>query len=244
MDEYDTPMQEAYVNGYWDEMIQFFRIMFNATFKTNPYLERGFMTGVSRISKESIFSDLNNLRVVTTTSEIYETSFGFTEEEVFAALDAFDMGDQKEKTKEWYNGFIFGAHTDIYNPWSIINLLKEKRFDTYWANTSSNSLISVVIQQGSTDVKRSIEDLLAGKSLLTLIDEQIIFNQLEYMDIAIWSLMLTKCISPNGKRVWKIRCRQHWTRYRINAMTGSSLQRDTPRRISGTMVLYFVAKRY
>ncbi len=190
MDEYDTPMQEAYVNGYWDEMILFFRSMFNAAFKTNPYLERAIMTGCTRISKESMFSGLNNLRVVTTTSKIYETSFGFTEEEVFAALDSFGMGEQKEKTKEWYDGFTFGMHTDIYNPWSIINLLNEKEFGTYWVNTSSNGLINVVIQQGSANVKQTMEDLLAGKSLITDIDEQIIFDQLEYTDTAIWSLML------------------------------------------------------
>ena len=190
MDEYDTPMQEAYVNGYWDEMMLFFRSMFNSTFKTNPYLERGLMTGVTRISKESMFSGLNNLEVVTTTSQKYETAFGFTEEEVFVALDAFGMGAQKEKTREWYDGFTFGTHMDIYNPWSIINLLDKRKFDTYWANTSSNSLINMVIRQGSADVKQSMEDLLTGKALSTQIDEQIVFDQLEYIDSAIWSLML------------------------------------------------------
>ena len=116
LDEYDTPMQEAYVQGYWDEFTSFVRSLFNASFKTNPYLERAIMTGITRVSKESIFSDLNNLRVVTTTSNLYADCFGFTEEEVFAALDEYGMGDKKDEVKQWYDGFTFGEHRDIYNP--------------------------------------------------------------------------------------------------------------------------------
>ena len=119
LDEYDTPMQEAYINGFWDEMAGFMRSMFNASFKTNPYVERSIMTGITRVSKESIFSDLNNLTIVTTTSEKYGDCFGFTEEEVFMALENAGLGDQKQKVKEWYDGFTFGKHKDIYNPWSI-----------------------------------------------------------------------------------------------------------------------------
>ena len=126
LDEYDTPMQEAYVNGFWDEMVAFTRSMFNSTFKTNPYLARGIMTGITRVSKESIFSDLNHLEVVTTTSDKYATAFGFTEEEVFAALDECGLGSEKALVKKWYDGFIFGTHTDIYNPWSILNFLDKK----------------------------------------------------------------------------------------------------------------------
>ena len=121
LDEYDTPMQEAYVQGYWDEFTAFVRSLFNATFKTNPYLERAIMTGITRVSKESVFSDLNNIRVVTTTSNLYADCFGFTEEEVFAALDEYGMSDRKEEVKSWYDGFTFGEHRDIYNPWSITN---------------------------------------------------------------------------------------------------------------------------
>ncbi|MDE6566176.1 MAG: ATP-binding protein [Lachnospiraceae bacterium] len=191
LDEYDTPLQEAYVNGYWDEMTGFIRSLFNSTFKTNPYLERAVMTGITRVSKESIFSDLNNLKVVTTTSSKYGNAFGFTEEEVFNALDDYDMGDQKEIVKKWYDGFTFGKYTDIYNPWSITNYLDEGRLGTYWANTSSNSLISNLIQQGSTKIKVIMEDLLKGKSLFAEIDEEIIFSQLNTKENAIWSLMLT-----------------------------------------------------
>ena len=125
LDEYDTPMQEAYIHGYWDEFVGFMRSMFNATFKTNPYMERAIMTGITRVSKESVFSDLNNLTVITTTSDQYAECFGFTEEEVFSALDEFGMSDKKTEVKQWYDGFVFGAKKDIYNPWSITNYLKE-----------------------------------------------------------------------------------------------------------------------
>ncbi|MDE7422194.1 MAG: ATP-binding protein [Lachnospiraceae bacterium] len=190
LDEYDTPMQEAYVSGFWDELVSFIRTMFNSTFKTNPYLERAVMTGITRVSKESIFSDLNNLKVVTTTSDEYEDSFGFTEEEVFAALDQFNMSDKKETVKYWYDGFTFGKTSDIYNPWSIINFLDTGKFQPYWANTSSNSLVGKLIKEGNANVKKTMEDLLSGKSLVTEIDEQIVFNQLERSQSAIWSLLL------------------------------------------------------
>ncbi|MCI7322505.1 MAG: AAA family ATPase, partial [Lachnospiraceae bacterium] len=138
LDEYDTPMQEAYVNGFWDELVAFTRSLFNSTFKTNPYMTRAVMTGITRVSKESIFSDLNNLKVVTTTSNEYATAFGFTEEEVFAALEDYGYGEKKEEVKGWYDGFIFGNHKDIYNPWSILNFLDTGKIATYWANTSAN----------------------------------------------------------------------------------------------------------
>lgn len=190
MDEYDTPLQEAYINGYWEEMTGFIRSLFNATFKTNPYLERAVMTGITRVSRESMFSDLNNLKVITTTSGKYGDAFGFTEKEVFDTLDDYGMGDKKEIVRKWYDGFTFGECTDIYNPWSIISFLDEKRLDTYWANTSSNGLISNLLQQGSAEMKEIMEDLLQGISLHTEIDEEIIFSQLDTQKNAIWSLML------------------------------------------------------
>ena len=147
LDEYDTPMQEAYVNGFWDELVSFMRSMFNSTFKTNPYLERAIMTEITRVSKESIFSDLNNLEVVTATSEKYSDSFGFTETEVFKALDEFGMSDKKQEVKSWYDGFTFGNQTDIYNPWSILNYLDKKQLAAYWANSSSNSLVSKLLRE-------------------------------------------------------------------------------------------------
>ena len=190
LDEYDTPMQEAYVNGYWEEVVAFTRSLFNAAFKTNPYLERAIMTGITRVSKESIFSDLNNLKVVTTTSNEYGTVFGFTEEEVFAVMDEYGL-EEKDKVKSWYDGFIFGKWKDIYTPWSILNYLDTGRVATYWANTSSNSLVGKLIREGTPDIKMTMEDLLHGKVFHTIIDEQIVFNQLNHSDSAIWSLLLT-----------------------------------------------------
>lgn len=189
LDEYDTPMQEAYVRGYWEELVTFTRSMFNSAFKTNPYLERGVMTGITRVSKESIFSDLNNLKVVTTTSDEYADAFGFTEQEVFAALEEFGYVE-REKVKFWYDGFFFGALKDIYNPWSILNYLDTGKFTTYWANTSSNSLVGKLIREGSKGIKTEFERLLEGEHLITPIDEQIVYNQLNGSEKAIWSLLL------------------------------------------------------
>ena len=191
LDEYDTPLQESYAYGYWRELTAFTRSLFSATFKTNPYLERAIMTGITRVSKESIFSDLNNLEVITTTSEKYATSFGFTESEVFTALDEAGMSDQCDVVKKWYDGFVFGGKKDIYNPWSITNFLDKRKIDIYWANTSSNSLIGHLIQRGNSAIKEAMEDLLSGKELVTEIDEQIVFDQLDDNMTAIWSLLLS-----------------------------------------------------
>ncbi len=190
LDEYDTPLQEAWVYGYWKEMVELIRGLFNSTFKTNPYLERAVMTGITRVSKESIFSDLNHLNVVTSTSEMYADCFGFTEEEVFAALDEYGMQDRCNEVKKWYDGFTFGKCRDIYNPWSIINYLKTGRLSTYWANTSSNGLVDKLIREGSVDIKISMENLLKGEHLYKEVDEQIIFDQLDADENAIWSLFL------------------------------------------------------
>ena len=190
LDEYDTPMQEAYVNGYWDEFTSFIRSLFNSTFKTNPYLERAVMTGITRVSKESIFSDLNNLKVVTTTSDSFADSFGFTEQEVFDALDDYGLSSQKQVVKQWYDGFIFGNQKDIYNPWSITNFLSEQKLRTYWASTSSNHLAGTLIRTASSFVKEQMEELLHENEIVVTFDEQIVFNQLDQNENAIWSLLM------------------------------------------------------
>ncbi len=190
LDEYDTPMQEAYVNGYWEELAAFTRSLFNATFKTNPCLERAIMTGITRVSKESIFSDLNNLAVITTTSNLYTDSFGFTQEEVDQALAEYGLADHREMVKKWYDGFTFGKRKGIYNPWSILNHLKTGEIATYWANTSSNNLIGKLIREGNRNVKTAFEQLLGGDSLKTPLDEQIVYSQLDKEEQAIWSLLL------------------------------------------------------
>lgn len=190
LDEYDTPMQEAWLAGNWDDAAAFFRSFFNATFKTNPNLQRAIITGITRISKESIFSDLNNLKIVTVSSETYAECFGFTESEVFDAMDEYGLSDQKQVVKQWYDGFTFGRHTDIYNPWSIINYLDERKLGCYWVNTSSNGLVNQLMRKGDAETKMVVEDLIRGKSFSAKLDEQIVFSQLDENNEAVWSLLL------------------------------------------------------
>ena len=190
LDEYDTPMQEAYVQGFWDELVFFTRSLFNSTFKTNPYLERAVMTGITRVSKESIFSDLNNLEVVTVSSSKYAIAFGFTEEEVFSSLEEYNLGEEKEGVKQWYDGFVFGQYRDIYNPWSILNFLDKRTYGTYWANTSSNSLVSKLLREGDKRLKLTFERLLKGETIRCPIDEQVVYNMLNGNGMAVWSLLL------------------------------------------------------
>ncbi len=202
LDEYDTPLQEAYVGGYWKELVSFIRNLFNNTFKTNPYLKRAIMTGITRVSKESLFSDLNNLKVITMTSNSYASCFGFTEKEVFTAMDEFGMTN-KDEVKRWYDGFTIGNMQDVYNPWSIINFLDEGKLKPYWANTSSNGLISSLIRKGSKNIKMQFEFLLSGKTIRSRINEEMVFNQLGGSEYAVWSLLLTsgylKIVGGYGK---------------------------------------------
>ena len=206
--------------------IGYTRGLFNSTFKTNSYLERAVMTGITRINKESIFYDLNNLKVVTTTSEKYSDCFGFTEEEVFAALDEFGLSGQKQKVKDWYDGFTFGDRGDIYNPWSVISFLSEKKAGAYWANTSSNSLVGKLIREGSRDVKESFETLLQGGSIAAEIDEQVVYSMLGGDEQALWSLLLASgylkvkksgsCASESGE--WEQDYELELTNFEVKAM--------------------------
>lgn len=189
LDEYDTPMQEAWVSGYWGDMVALVRSIFNNTFKTNPYLERAVLTGITRVSRESVFSDLNNLEVVTTTSQKYASCFGFTEAEVFASMDEMGL-DDRNGVKRWYDGFFFGGVTDIYNPWSITKYLDTGRLGPYWVNTSSNSLASKVIREGDAGIKVDFEELMRGGTTSQKIDEQVVFGELGSRPGAVWSLLL------------------------------------------------------
>ena len=229
LDEYDTPMQEAYTNGYWEELVAFTRSLFNSTFKTNPYLERAIMTGITRVSKESIFSDLNNLEVVTTLSSKYTTAFGFTEQEVFNALDEFGLSAQKGEVKAWYDGFVFGEQKDIYNPWSIINFLDKKEYNPYWAESSSNGLINELIRTGSTKTKETMETLILGGVVEKNIDEQIVFGQLKTNKDAVWSLLLAsgylrierfRTIGKLNKKIYSLKL----TNYEVMQMFGAMIE--------------------
>ena len=223
LDEYDTPMQEAYLNGYWEQFLAFMRSLFNASFKTNPYLERAVMTGITRVSKESIFSDLNNLRVVTTTSDLYADCFGFTEEEVFDSMGKFGMSDKKELVKNWYDGFTFGKYRDIYNPWSITNCLKEKKIYPYWASTSSNGLVSKLIQGASVEIKEKMEDLIKKESILVNFDEQIVFEQLDRDENAIWSLLLASGYLKAEQVEYRGLIREPWYHLSITNLETASM---------------------
>ena len=190
MDEYDTPIQEAYIDGFWGEMTGFVRNLFNATFKTNRYLERAILTGITRISKESIFSDLNNLKVDAVTNAKYATDFGFTESEVKAELKRYGVAEVFAEVKEWYDGFRIGDVSEMYNPWSVTQFLDSGKLDNYWSNTSENSLVDKLIKEGSADVKTAMECLLKGEPVETLIDDEIVFNLIDKNESGIFSLLL------------------------------------------------------
>ena len=189
VDEYDTPLHEAWLHGYWDKLVEFMRSFFNSTFKTNPYLGRGLLTGITRVSKESIFSGMNNLEVASITSDLYADCFGFTEQEVFAAMDEYGLTNKKE-VKRWYDGFTFGSTKEMYNPWSIIGYLKHKKVDSYWAQTSSNALVGELIRHGGFGVQEETGRLLQKKSITVTMDEHIVFSQLYKKPAAIWSLLM------------------------------------------------------
>jgi hypothetical protein len=234
LDEYDTPMQEAYVNGYWDEASQFFRNLFNATFKTNPYMERTIITGITRISKESMFSDLNNPKVITTTSKDYATAFGFTEDEVYAAMDEFGI-TTKDEMKRWYDGFKFGDVTDIYNPWSVTNSLRDRQYFPYWVNTSSNALLNSLMRGGNAELKIQMEELLKGNSIKCFINEEVVYKQLETNKDAVWSLMLAtgylkaekvELVGRLNKRLYSLTLPNMEVESMFNDMVGSWFEQD------------------
>ena len=235
LDEYDTPLQEAYIHGYWDELTSLIRSMFNSTFKTNDHLNRALLTGITRVSKESIFSDLNNLMVVTTTAEEYCTAFGFTEQEVLQTLDEWQLSDEIDNIRFWYDGFTFGSKSKIYNPWSITMYLRTKEYRTYWADTSSNALVSELIRTGTSELKMQMEELLAGNNLELELDEQVIFEQLKIKKGAIWSLLIASgYLRPEertfhretGRYLYKIRLTNHEVTLMFQDMIASWFPED------------------
>jgi hypothetical protein len=191
LDEYDAPMERAWVGGFWDEASDFMRQLMNSTFKTNPSLGRGLITGVTRVSRESIFSDLNNLVVVTSSMPLYRTSFGFTQAEVDAALAEYGLADKGDDVRRWYDGFTFGGQGHVYNPWSVTKFLESGgRFGTWWANTSGNGLVSEVVRRGGARLKSDFEELMRGGAIERTIDEQVVFSELATRQNAVWALLL------------------------------------------------------
>ena len=181
------------------------------------------MSGITRVSKESVFSDLNNLKVVTITSDEYADCFGFTETEVFDALDLAGLADKKEEVKQWYDGFTFGSRKDIYNPWSITNYLDTAKLQPFWASTSSNDLVSKLIQTGSAEIKEKMEELLQGGQITVTFDEQIVFDQLGKNESAIWSLMLASGYLKAENVEYRGLLREPWYHLSITNLETSSM---------------------
>ena len=190
LDEYDTPMQEAWLRGCWDGMSDFVRALFNSTFKTNPDMGRALITGITRVASESIFSDMNNPAVVTTTTPLYEDALGFTEAEVAESLAEFGMSSMMDDVRSWYDGFTFGEVAGIYNPWSITCLLQYREIENYWANSSSNALVSKLVRRGDPSLKTDFEALLNGNTVKKTIDELVDFRRLSQDFNTVWSLLL------------------------------------------------------
>ena len=189
LDEYDSPLIEAYTNGYWEEMVDFMRLFFNSSFKTNPSRERVLMTGINRISQQSLFSDFNNAKIYGIRNNRYTTCCGFTQEEVDNALKQYNLYDQREVVKAHYDGFIIGKEHGIYNPWSITNYLQSGELENYWVNTASNSLISTLLFAGNKKLKLQFEDLLNDIPIKIQIEDNLDFTNLAKTTNAIWSLL-------------------------------------------------------
>ena len=189
LDEYDVPLQNAYVEGYYDEAVKFFKTFYGVTFKDNPYLEKTVITGVSRVAKESIFSGANNFKVYTVLDNEFADDFGITEQEMDKVIEDFEVQDDKEEIKRWYDGYKIGEVEGIYNPWSILNYLTDRKLMPYWVNTSSNDLIKLILKNSET-VKEKIERLLKDEAIEVKIDLETVIVGIENNEDNIWGLML------------------------------------------------------
>jgi len=191
MDEYDVPIQAAYVNNYYVETIEFMRNMLSGAFKDNNSLKRGMITGILRVARESIFSGLNNLKVESILSYNFSDKFGFIESEIEKLANEYSIEEKLESIKEWYNGYNFG-NTTIYNPWSILNYLSnpEQGLKPYWVNSSSNDLVEILLSKGSKEVKKNLEDLVCGNNIEKIIDENIVMGDIEKSTDNLWSFLL------------------------------------------------------
>ena len=189
LDEYDVPLQNAYVEGYYEEAMKFFKNFYGVTFKDNPYLEKTVITGVSRVAKESIFSGANNFKVYTVLDNEFADDFGITEEEMDKIIEDFEIQENKKEIKKWYDGYKIGEVEEIYNPWSILNYLADKKLMPYWVNTSSNDLIKVILKNSSS-VKEKMQELLKDKSIEVKINLDTVITGIENNEDNIWGVML------------------------------------------------------
>lgn len=189
LDEYDVPLQNAYVQGFYDEAIEFFRTFYGTTFKDNQYIEKTVLTGVSRVAKESIFSGANNFDVFTILDNDFSEDFGITEQEMDKIIQDFNIQDDKEEIRKWYDGYKIGDTKGIYNPWSILKYLKDRKLMPYWVNTSSNDLIKLILKNSST-IKEKIETLLRGEEITVPINFETIIVGIEENEDNIWGLLL------------------------------------------------------
>ena len=189
LDEYDVPLQNAYIEGYYNEAVKFFKTFYGVTFKDNPYLEKTVITGVSRVAKESIFSGANNFKVFTVLDDEFADDFGITEKEMDKVIEDFEIQDKKEEIKRWYDGYKIGEVEGIYNPWSILNYLTDRKLMPYWVNTSSNDLIKLILKNSET-VKEKIERLLKDEAIEVKINLETVIVGIEENEDNIWGLML------------------------------------------------------
>lgn len=191
IDEYDVPIQAAYLNNYYDEAIEFMRNLLSGAFKDNNSIKKGMITGILRVARESIFSGLNNLKVESILSNNFSDKFGFTEKEIEKLVHEYNIEEKLEIIKQWYNGYNFG-NTTIYNPWSILNYLSnpEQGLKPYWVNSSSNDLVEILLSKGSKEVKKNLEDLVSGNNIEKIIDENIVMGDIEKSTDNLWSFLL------------------------------------------------------
>ena len=188
IDEYDVPLQSAYNNGFYDEMVDFLRSMFSSALKTNDALERGILTGCLRISKESIFTGLNNFTVRNITDKEASDCFGFTQKEIDDLLKYYDLIEKRPEIKDWYDGYLFGK-TEIYNPWSALNYIKKLLSDdqflaiSFWANTSSNELVRLYIENATLKMKEEFEQLINGKSIIKKIVPELTYREMNFKNV-------------------------------------------------------------
>ena len=237
IDEYDTPLITAYKYGYYDEALPFFKVFYGEALKTNPYLKMGIMTGIIRVIKAGIFSDLNNLRVYSILNRQYSDFFGFTQSEVESALKYFNIENEIPEVKSWYDGYKFGD-SGVYNPWSILNFLTDKKLIPYWIDTSDNFLINQILKSVNSDTMETLQKLFSGESIEENIngnsDLSVLLGDEEVWELLLFSSYLTidKKIGEDYENVYTLRLpnrevKEFFKQKFIDINFGESLFRNT-----------------